>query len=166
MASNINRVVLTGNLTRDPEVRSTPGGMTICKLGLAVNERYKNRDTGSWDERANFFDITVFGTQGENCGKYLAKGRPVAVDGRLRFEQWEAKDGGGKRSKVVVIADSVQFLSSGDHNGSGGGGGGYRIDSSEGEPSSEPAAGYRMGDDEFEAAKTAAAGAEDDDIPF
>lgn len=167
MAQNINRVVLTGNLTRDPELRTTPGGLNICKLGLAVNERYKDGASGEWKERASFFDVTVFGAQGEACSRYLSKGRPVAVDGKLRLEQWEARDGGGKRSRVVVIADTVQFLSSGDHSGGGGGGGGgYRMgaDSSEGEPAND-AGGYHMTDDEFEAAKTAAADV-DDDIPF
>ena len=109
MANGINSVTLVGNLTRDPELRTMPNGNSVCKLGLAVNENVKD-GSGDWTERANFFDITVFGTQGENCAKYLTKGRPVAVQGRLRWSSWETED--GKRSKVEVIANMVQFLNS------------------------------------------------------
>lgn len=113
--ANINRVVLTGNLTRDPELRQTPNGKSVCTLGLAVNERYKN-EAGEWVEKPNFFDIVVWGAQGENCERYLSKGRPVAVDGRLSFRSWEDKDG-GKRSKIEVIANIVQFLGSRQDSG-------------------------------------------------
>src|SRR5262245_64232649 len=83
MAANINRVVLVGNLTRDPELRHTPSGTAVCSLRLAVNTRRKDAATGEWGEKPNYFDITVWGNQGENCAQYLSKGRPVAVDGRL-----------------------------------------------------------------------------------
>lgn len=109
MANNINTVTLTGNLTRDPEVRTLPSGTSVCEMGLAVNERFKNSASGEWEERANFFDIVVWGAQGENCGKYLSKGSAVAVSGRLRWRAWE-KDG-QKRSKVEVVGERVQFLS-------------------------------------------------------
>jgi single-strand DNA-binding protein len=112
-ATNINRVVITGNLTRDPELRSTPGGTTICSLRVAVNSRRKDNETGQWVDKPNYFDVTVFGAQGENCGQYLAKGRPVAVEGRLNWREWEAQDG-GKRQSVDIIADAVQFLGSRD----------------------------------------------------
>lgn len=108
MAINLNVVALTGNLTRDPELRSTAGGTSVCKLGLAVNGRRKDQ-SGQWVDKPNFFDIVVFGHQAEACAQYLAKGRPVAVQGRLDWSSWEAQDG-GKRSKVEVIADTVQFL--------------------------------------------------------
>lgn len=117
---NINVVVLTGNLTRDPELRSLPSGTSVCEMGVAVNESFKNGSTGEWEERANFFDVTVWGAQGENCAKYLSKGRGVAIHGRLRWESWE-KDG-QKRSKVKVIADQVQFLNDGKGEGSSSGG--------------------------------------------
>ncbi len=120
-ATNINRVVLTGNLTRDPELRSLPSGMSVCSLRIASNTRRKNQATGDWEDKPNFFDVTVWGAQGENCAQYLSKGRPVAVDGRLEWREWEAKDGSGKRQSVDIIADSVQFLGSrdgGDENGS------------------------------------------------
>ena len=111
--ANINRVVLVGNLTRDPELRHTPSGMAVCSLRLAVNTRRKDSATGEWTEKPNYFDITVWGNQGENCAQYLAKGRPVAIDGRLEWREWEAQDG-SKRQSVDIIADAVQFLGSRD----------------------------------------------------
>ena len=112
-ATNINRVVITGNLTRDPELRSTGGGMSICSLRVAVNGRKKDAETGQWVDKPNYFDVTVFGAQGENCAQYLSKGRPVAVEGRLNWREWEAQDG-SKRQAVDIIADTVQFLGSRD----------------------------------------------------
>jgi single-strand DNA-binding protein len=119
MAANINRVVLVGNLTKDPELRHTPSGTAVCSLRLAVNTRRKDSSTGEWTEKPNYFDITVWGNQGESCAQYLAKGRPVAVDGRLEWREWDAQDG-TKRQAVEIIADSVQFLGSrGDAEGGG-----------------------------------------------
>src|SRR5918912_2121119 len=109
MAANINRVVLVGNLTKDPELRHTPSGTPVCSLRLAVNTRRKDGATGEWTEKPNYFDVTVWGNQGESCAQYLSKGRPVAVDGRLEWREWDAQDG-TKRQAVEVIADSVQFL--------------------------------------------------------
>jgi single-strand DNA-binding protein len=123
MAANINRVVLIGNLTRDPELRHTPSGTAVCSLRLAVNTRRKDQ-TGQWTEKPNYFDVTVWGQQGENCAQYLAKGRPVGVDGRLEWREWDAPDG-QKRQAVEIIADSVQFLGGrGEGEGGGGFGGG------------------------------------------
>ena len=87
-ASNINSVVVTGNLTRDPELRHTPGGTPVCKLRIAVNTRRKSGD-GNWEDKPNYFDVTVWGAQGENCSTYLVKGRPVAISGRLEWREWE-----------------------------------------------------------------------------
>jgi single-strand DNA-binding protein len=112
--------VITGNLTRDPELRSTPGGTAVCKLRVAVNSSRKDGQTGEWIDKPNYFDVTVWGAQGENCANYLSKGRPVAVQGRLEWREWEAQDG-GKRQAVEIIADSVQFLGSRDGGGSGNG---------------------------------------------
>src|SRR4051812_2003596 len=117
-ATNINRVVLTGNLTRDPELRSTPGGTSVCSLRLAVNTRRRDQD-GQWVDKPNFFDITVWGAQGENCAQYLQKGRPVAIDGRLEWREWQDQQG-NKRQSVDIIADSVQFLGSRDGAENGG----------------------------------------------
>src|SRR4249919_2416399 len=119
MAGNINRVVLVGNLTRDPELRHTPSGTPVCSLRLAVNTRRKD-ETGQWTDKPNYFDITVWGQQGENCAQYLAKGRPVAIDGRLEWREWEAQDG-TKRQAVEVVADSVQFLGGRGEAGEAGG---------------------------------------------
>jgi single-strand DNA-binding protein len=121
-ASNINRVVLTGNLTFDPELRSLPSGMSVCKLRVAVNTRRKNNATGEWEDKPNYFDVTVWGAQGENCARYLSKGRPVAIDGRLEWREWADKDTGKNRSSVDIIAETVQFLGGRDDNQGGGGG--------------------------------------------
>ena len=147
--ANINRVVLVGDLTKDPELRHTPSGTALCKLRLAVNTRQKDNTTGEWGDKPNYFDITVWGNQAESCAQFLAKGRPVAVDGRLDWHEWDAQDG-TKRQAVEIIADTVQFLGSRDGGGAQGGGG---------EPQFVPAAA---------AAETADFGTSgaDDDIPF
>jgi single-strand DNA-binding protein len=144
-ATNINRVVVTGNLTRDPELRSTPGGTSVCSLRIAVNSRRKEGD--QWVDRPNYFDITVWGAQGENCAQYLSKGRPVAVDGRLNWREWEAQDG-AKRQAVDIIADSVQFLGSREGGQPNAGGeSDIKADTSDYDP-------------------VGVAGGSDDDIPF
>ena len=120
-ATNINRVVLTGNLTADPELRSRPSGTSVCKLRVACNTRRKDQ-SGEWVDKPNYFDVTVWGAQGENCARYLSKGRPVALDGRLEWREWTDKDG-NKRQGVDIIADSVQFLGGRDDAPQGGGNG-------------------------------------------
>jgi single-strand DNA-binding protein len=122
VAGSVNVVVLVGNLTRDPELKAIPSGTSVCRLGIAVNERTKDPTTGEWGERPNYFDIDVFGAMGENCAKYLAKGRQVAIEGRLRWRSWESQEG-QKRSAVSVVANNVQFIGPRDA-GSGGGFGG------------------------------------------
>jgi single-strand DNA-binding protein len=117
-ATNINRVVLTGNLTRDPELRSTGSGMSVCSMRIACNTRRKD-GAGNWVDKPNYFDVTVWGAQGENCAQYLTKGRPVAVDGRLEWREWEDKEG-HKRQAVDIIADSVQFQGSREGTENGG----------------------------------------------
>ena len=111
MATNINRIILTGNLTVDPELRATASGTSVCHLRLACNTRRKDSTTGEWGDRPNYFNVVVWGTQGENAARYLAKGRPVAVDGRLEWREWETQEG-AKRQAVDVVADSIQFLGS------------------------------------------------------
>jgi single-strand DNA-binding protein len=120
-ATNINRVILTGNLTRDPELRNTPSGTAVCSLRLAVNTSRKDA-SGQWVDKPNYFDITVWGRQGENVAQYLSKGRPVAVDGRLEWREYTDKDG-NNRQAVEIVADSVQFLGGRDDAGGGNGGG-------------------------------------------
>src|SRR5437899_6196237 len=151
--ANINRVILTGNLTSDPELSSLPSGTSVCKLRLAVNRRYKDQASGEWVEKPNYFDIKVWGAQGENCANYLAKGRAVAVDGRLEWREWEAQDG-SKRQAVEVVADTVQFLGSRDA-GDGGGQGqqgqarSFETRGGELEPDPVPAFGGSGGDDDI-----------------
>ena len=120
-ATNINRVVMTGNLTRDPELRSTNSGTPVCGLRIACNTRRKDA-SGQWVDKPNYFDITVWGRQGENVAQYLAKGRPVAVDGRLEWREFTDKEG-NNRQAVEIVADSVQFLGGRDDTGGGNGGG-------------------------------------------
>jgi single-strand DNA-binding protein len=146
-ATNINRVVITGNLTRDPELRSTPGGTSVCSLRVAVNSRRKESESGQWVDKPNYFDVTVWGAQGENCAQYLSKGRPVAVDGRLNWREWQAQDG-SKRQSVDIIADSVQFLGSRDGAQSNG----------------APESDLQADTSDFE--EVGVASGSDDDIPF
>jgi single-strand DNA-binding protein len=119
---NVNVVVITGNLTRDPELRSTGGGTSVCEMRVAVNTRRKNGQSGQWEDKPNYFNVVVFGAQADNCSTYLAKGRPVAVEGRLDWREWEAKDGSGKREAVQIIGNTIQFLGSREGNGAGGSG--------------------------------------------
>jgi single-strand DNA-binding protein len=164
-ASNINRVVLTGNLTADPDLRALPSGMPVCKLRLAVNTRRKDGASGEWVDKPNYFDITVWGAQGENCAKYLSKGRPIAVDGRLEWREWQDKETGKNRQSIDIIADTVQFLAGGrDDNGGGGYNGGAQGGGFQ--PRSDVPAD--MGDFAPAPAPVGGGGAPtaDDDIPF
>ncbi len=120
--TNINRVVITGNLTRDPELRSTGTGNSVCSLRVACNGRRRNPSTSEWEDQPNYFDVTVWGAQGENCQRYLTKGRPVAVDGRLQWREWTDQQG-NKRQSVDIVAESVQFLGSREDAGNGNGNG-------------------------------------------
>ncbi len=158
MAGNINRVIITGNLTRDPELKAlSESGTSVCSLRIACNGRRKNNQTGQWEDQPNYFDVTVWGQQAENCGRYLSKGRGVAVDGRLRWREWTDKEG-QKRQGVDIIAETVQFLGGRDDSGSSNGNGfssgiraaGGDIPVDTGDFVSAPAGG----------------GAADDDIPF
>ena len=106
---SINRVAISGNLTRDPELRSTAGGMAVLSFGVAVNERRKNQQSGEWEDYANFIDCTMFGRRAEALSRYLSKGTKVAVEGRLRYSQWERD--GQKHSKVGVVVDELDFMS-------------------------------------------------------
>ncbi len=126
-ASNINRVIITGNLTSDPELRALSNGTSVCKLRVAVNTRRKDNSTGEWVDKPNFFDVTVWGAQGENSARYLSKGRPVAIDGRLEWREWQDQQG-NKRQSIDIIADTVQFLGGRDEGASSGGGFAARSD--------------------------------------
>lgn len=123
---SINRVVISGNLTRDPEVRTTQSGMPVMSLGIAVNDRRKNSQTGEWEDYANFIDCTMFGTRAQNIAQYLSKGTKVSIDGKLRWSQWERD--GQKRSKIEVIIDDLDF--SNNRNSGNGGSGNFASQSS------------------------------------
>ena len=141
MPQNINSVVLVGNLTRDPELRHTPAGTAVTTLRIAVNDRVKRGE--EWQDAAYYFDVTVWGRTAENCAQYLSKGRPVGVQGKLTWREWDAQDG-TKRQSVEVVADNVQFL--------GGRG--------DGEGQFVPAGAPATTTDDFPSTPT------DDDIPF
>lgn len=119
--ASFNKVILMGNLTRDPELRVTPNGNSICKLGLATSRVYATRD-GERREETTFVDIDAFGKQAEVISKYMRKGRPIMIEGRLKLDQWESD--GQKRSKLGVILENFQFLGGRDDNDSGNSGGG------------------------------------------
>ena len=156
-ATNINRVVMTGNLTRDPELRSTNSGTSVCGLRIACNTRRKD-GSGNWVDKPNYFDVTVWGAQGENCSQYLSKGRPVAIDGRLEWREFTDKEG-NNRQAVEIVADSVQFLGSPGGGENGGNGGRFTpqsdVPADTGDFAPAPAGGGGGG-----------GGAADDDIPF
>lgn len=108
---SINRVVVSGNLTRDPELRATPGGTQVLGFGVAVNDRRRNQQTGEWEDYPNFIDCTMFGNRAEALSRILRKGMKVAIEGKLRYSSWEDKNGGGRRSKVEIIPDEVVLMS-------------------------------------------------------
>jgi single-strand DNA-binding protein len=139
---NVNNYICTGNLTRDPELRATPTGTSVAKLRIAVNGRRKDGQTGEWVDKANFFDVTVWGTSAENAAKFLRKGRLVLVEGRLDWQEWE-KDG-QNRQRVEIIAQKVTYLPSGKGDGNG--------DAEGDEPPAdapEPVAAATSGDDDI-----------------
>jgi single-strand DNA-binding protein len=157
---------MTGNLTADPELRSLPSGTSVCSLRIACNTRRKNGSTGEWEDKPNYFNVTVWGAQGENSARYLAKGRPVAIDGRLEWREWEAQDG-TKRQSIDIIAESVQFLGSRDGGPGTGAAGGFGPEGSVG-------ADLPIDNQDFQSAPVGVPGAgvgdmapgSDDDIPF
>ena len=107
---SINRVVISGNLTRDPDLRSTASGMPVLGFGVAVNDRRKNQQTGEWEDYPNFIDCTMFGARAQSVSRFLFKGSKVAIEGKLRWSQWERD--GQKRSKIEVIVDEIEFMTS------------------------------------------------------
>lgn len=132
--ANLNKVLLIGNLTRDPELRQTPKGTAVAQFGIAVNRTFRGED-GQSREEVTFVDLEAWGKQAETISKYMTKGRPIFIEGRLKLDQWEDKNGGGKRSKLRVVVENFQFLGSRQGGGDEGGGGGY---SQEREPAAPP----------------------------
>lgn len=153
---NINRVLLTGNLTRDPHLAHTASGMAVCELALAINSREKRND--EWQDRVDFFDMVVFGNNAENAGNLLKKGTAIAVDGRLRLERWETK-GGEKRQKVVVVIENWQFTNRKRDDGDG------PTYEDAGSTFQAPSADFAAPQADFGGSGSSASGP-DDDIPF
>lgn len=163
---SINRVIISGNLTRDPELRQTQSGLPVLGFGVAVNDRRKNQTTGEWEDYPNFIDCTMFGTRAQSLANYLSKGTKVAIEGKLRWSQWERD--GQKRSKIEVIVDELEFMSSrnsdssygsgGYGNNGGGYGGNNGYNAGYAAPSPAPAMSAPVVD--------ATSSVYDDDIPF
>jgi len=152
VAGSINTVVLVGNLTRDPELKSLPSGTSVCSLRVAVNDRVKDPTTGEWTEKPNYITVDVFGGQAENCANYLARGRQVAIEGRLRWREWETQEG-QKREALNVVANNVQFI--GPREPAAGSGGAWPpAGGGQGAPYNDK--GLKPAEDDFK----------DDDIPF
>jgi single-strand DNA-binding protein len=121
--ASYNKVILMGNLTRDPQLTYTQSNMPICKFSLAVNRRFKDSQTNEWKEEPTFVDVTIFGQRAEAFQRYHTKGKPAFIEGSLRLDTWEDKNGGGKRSKLYVVADNWEFVGGGRGEGAGAGGG-------------------------------------------
>lgn len=158
--ASFNKVILVGNLTRDPELRYTPKGTAIAKIGMAVNRAWTN-EAGEKKEEVTFVDVDVFGRTAENVGQYMRKGSPILIEGRLRLDQWDDKQTGQKRTKLGVVAETVQFLGAarGDAAGTRGGeGAAESAPRSRGPAASSPTAGS--------APAAEAAAPEEDDVPF
>lgn len=168
--ANFNKVYLIGNLTRDPELRVTPKGTAICQFGVAVNRQFKD-ESGALRDETTFVDIEAWGKQGETISKYCTKGRPLFIEGRLKFDQWEDKASGQKRSKLKVVLEGFQFLGSGQRDGAPGGGGGAGGgagygDESAAEGGSSPARYAPPPRSTSPAPKPAATENLDEDVPF
>jgi len=159
--SNFNKVILMGNLTRDPEVRFSQGGMAICKLGLAVNRRFQDA-SGEWKEEPTFVDITIFGKRGEAFAKFHAKGKPAFIEGELRFDTWDDKQTGQKRSKLYVVGNNWEFVGSGGR----GGGGGFEDAPQSGGYQSGGYSGAQAGGGSGSSSSSGGASVDFDDTPF
>ncbi len=116
--ASMNRVILMGGLTRDPQTKNLPGGSSVCEFGLAMNRKFKTASGESRDE-VTFVDCTAFGKTGEVIAQYMAKGKPILIEGRLKLDSWDDKNGGGKRSKLTVVVENFQFVGGKDDGGAG-----------------------------------------------
>ncbi|MEQ8855764.1 single-stranded DNA-binding protein [Gimesia sp.] len=164
--ASFNKVILVGNLTRDPQVRYTPGGSAVAEIGLAVNRSWFDKNSNSRKEETTFVDVTLWGRTAEVASEYLTKGRSVLIEGRLQLDQWDDKESGQKRSKLKVVGENMTMLGGrgdgpgggGGPSGGGGGGGSYgsRGGSSQGGGSSSPADSFY----------DSPGGMPDDDVPF
>ena len=145
----MNRVAISGNLTRDAELRQTQGGMAVANFGVAVNDRRKNQATGEWEDFPNYVDCTLFGRRAESLAPILTKGKKVALEGKLRWSEWEAKDG-TKRSKLSVVVEEIELMSARDGGRQEGGWNEGKV----------------VGKGAYQPALNAQPGPQDDGIPF
>ena len=155
--ANLNKVMLIGNLTRDPELRYTPKGTAVAEIGMAIN-RIRTNDQGQRQEDTTFVDVTLWGRQAELAQQYLSKGRPVYIEGRLQMDTWEDKNSGQKRSKLKVVGENMQFLGGGGGGGGGGGSRGGGGEQGQQQPASKPQGGSPAPAESFDD--------DEDDIPF
>lgn len=168
--ASFNRVILMGNVTRDPQVRYTSGGMAVTELGLAVNRQWFDKASNQKKEEVTYVDVTLWGRQAEVAGEYLSKGRPVFIEGRLQLDTWDDKESGQKRSKMRVVGETLQLLGSRD----GGGGGAPResggFDGSRGQQRPAPQRGNAQPQQSYESSDSDygdfSGGGGDDDVPF
>jgi len=158
--ANFNKVVLVGNLTRDPDVRQTPGGMSVTDLGLAVNRTWTDRNTNQRNEETTFVDVTCWGRTAEIAGEYLSKGRAVLIEGRLKLDEWNDRESGQRRTKLKVVCENMQMLGGRADGGGGGGGGGDWNQQPAAPAEAAPAEAAPAGDG------PASSPAEDDEVPF
>ena len=173
--ASFNKVILMGNLTRDPELRYTASNMAVCKVGMAVNRRVKDQQTEQWREEPTFVDVTIFGKRGEAFEKFHKKGASAFIDGELRFDQWEDRESGQKRSKLYVVAHNWEFVGGGRDSGGGRDGGfdgGYGGQQQQQQQQAAPAGGYGGGGygggggGQSQGGDAGAAFLGDDDTPF
>jgi single-strand DNA-binding protein len=161
---NLNRVMLMGNLTRDPELRYTPNNTAVANLGMAINRTWFNKQTNEKQEETTFVDLEAWGRTAEVLNQYLKKGRPLYVEGRLKLDTWQDKESGGNRSKLKIVVESFEFLDSrgGGEGGGGGGGGGYQQQGGRSGGGGDAGRGAPAG----ASAGPAHQPVEEDDIPF
>ena len=174
--ASYNRVILIGNLTRDPEVKYLASGTAVAEIGLAVNRQFTDKGSNERKEEVTFVDVTLWGREAELAGEYLAKGRPVMIEGRLQMDTWDDKATGQKRSKLKVVGERMQFLGSPQGGGGGeGGGGGFRggaRSSAGGGGGRQAPSGGGGGNtgasepDYYSSSPSQQSGAPDDDVPF
>lgn len=164
--ANLNKVLLMGNLTRDPEVRYLPSGTPVVEIGLAVNRTSTDKQSGERREETTYVDCKAFGRAAENIGRFFQKGRPIFIEGRLEFRSWEAKDGSGKRSKLDVFIENWQFVGGRGEGGEGGGGGGAQRGGYRDDGASQGGAPRQAAPPQRQDFGGGDGGIVDDDVPF
>lgn len=160
--ASFNKVILVGNLTRDPEVKYTTGGTAVAEVGLAVNRNWFDQKTNERKEETTFVDVTLWGRQAEVAGEYLAKGRSVLIEGRLQLDSWNDKETGQKRSKLRVVGEQMQMLGGREGGGGGGGGGGPSGGASRGGGAGRQSAPQR----DYSSESDFGGGSPNDEVPF